>query len=178
MKGQYTTEVKLYQDEIPASLNTRTGEIKQIHSRPNNIPEGKEVFEPEGIFRKDYTNSWNFLKKTLTPIEYKAAHTLAMLAKANTNSLQPLNDDTTLKELMEVLAVSKNKVKPILDKLWDLGVYGRFDVKEADKPYTKYWLFNPYLSFSGKLIHSDIATLFSGTHCAKAFKDSEYSYRR
>jgi hypothetical protein len=178
MKGQYTAEISLNQDERPMIYNNRTQEIKDIPKYKNNIPEGKHLFEPEGIFRKDYTNSWNFLKRTLTPIEYKAAHTLAMLAKANTNSLQPLNDDTTLKELMEVLDVSKNKVKPILDKLWDLGVYGRFDVKEADKPYTKYWLFNPYLSFSGKLIHSDIATLFSGTHCAKAFKDSEYSYKR
>jgi len=173
----YKVEYELAHNELPAKVDAITGET-QILSKRNNIPEGKEVFEPNGIFRKDYINSWEFLDRELTPIEYKAAHTLAMLAKANTNSLEPLNDDATLKELMEVLNVSINKVKPILSKLWDLGVYGKFEIKEADKPYTKYWLFNPYLSFSGKLIHSDIATLFSGTHCAKAFYNKEYRYKR
>lgn len=134
----YTQEIKLHHNEVPMILDKSTGELKSVPDRPNNIPKDKHIFEPEGIFRKDYTNSWNFLRRTLTPIEYKAAHTLAMLAKANTNSLQPLNDDTTLKELMEVLNVSINKVKPIISKLLDLGVYGKFGVKEVDKPYTKY----------------------------------------
>ena len=174
----YTQTIKLKDNELPAKINVETGEVKEVDHKKNNVPEGKEVFQPNAFFRKDYTNSWKFLNKYLTPIEFKAAHTLAMMAKANTNSLEPINDDTTLKELMEVLNVSINKVKPILNKLWDLGVYGKFDVKEVDKPYTKYWIFNPYLSFSGKLINSDISNLFKGTHCAKAFYDTEYVYRR
>jgi len=174
----YKVEYNLEQDEVALKMNQRTGEVKKLAVRPNNIPEGKEVFEKDGIFRKDYTNSWKFLRKQLTPIEYKAAHTLAIMAKANTNSLEPLNDDTTISELMEVLNVSKNKVKPIMNTLWDLGVYGRFEVKHVDKPYTKYWVFNPFLSFSGKLINSDIANLFRDTHCAKAFYDENYTYKR
>jgi hypothetical protein len=172
----YRTEYNLNHDEIPAKINTRTGETTQLKSRKNNIPEGKEVFKSEAIFRKDYTNTWNFLKRVLTPIEFKAAHTLVLMAKSKTNSLEPLNDDTTLKELMEILDVSINKVKPIINKLWELGVYGKFNIKEVDKPYTKYWVLNPYLSFSGQIIASDIARLFSNTHCAKAFKDPEYKY--
>ena len=174
----YIQEVKLQDNEKIIKVNSETGEVTTIPKRINNIPIGKEIFEPDAIFRKDYTNSWKFLKRTLTPIEYKAAHTLAIMAKANTNSLEPLNDDTTIPELMEVLSVSKNIVKPILAKLWDLGVYGRFEVKQVDKPYTKHWIFNPYLSFSGRLIHSDIARLFLGTHCTKAFYDENYIYRR
>ena len=170
----YKEEIKLRHDEVAAKVNTQTGEITLVQKRPNNIPQGKEVFEPKAIFRKDYSNSWLFLRKNLTPIEYKCAHTLAIMAKANTNSLEPLNDDTTISELMEVLDVSKNKVKPILKKLWELGIYGKFEVKDADKPYTKFWIFNPYLSFSGKLINSDIANLFKGTHCAKAFYNENY----
>ena len=70
------------------------------------------------------------------------------LAKANTNSLEPLNDTSTIPELMEFLQVSKNKVNPILKKLFNLGVYGKFEFVDAEKGYTKYWLLNPYLSFS------------------------------
>ena len=174
----YTTQVKLNHNEVPAKINMETGEVLTISKRHNNIPEGKEVFEPTAIFRKDYTNSWKFLNKYLTALEFKVAHTIALMARANTNSLEPLNDETTIPQLMEILGVSKNKVKPILDKLWDLGVYGKFEIKEVNKPYTKYWVLNPYLSFSGKLISSDIATMFRNTHIAKAFYDEEYSYKR
>jgi hypothetical protein len=54
-----------------------------------------------------------------------------------------------------------------------LGVYGKFEIVDMKKGYTKYWLFNPYLSFSGKLINSDIAELFSGTRIASAYIDAK-----
>lgn len=174
----YKQEIKLQNNEVAAKVNTETGEINIVNKKINNIPKGKEVFEPSAIFKKDYSNSWRFLRTHLGALEYKCAHTLALMAKANTNSLEPLNDDTTIPELMEVLNVSKNKVKPILKKLWEFGVYGKFEVKDADKPYTKFWIFNPYLSFSGKLINSDIANLFKGTHCAKSFYDSTYTVKK
>jgi hypothetical protein len=171
----YSTELKLNHNELPAKVNVETGEVKVVNSqRKNNVPEGKEVFEPKALFKKDYGNSWNYLNRVLTPIEYKAAHTLAIMAKANTNSLEPLNDDTTISELMEILNVSKNKVRPILDKLFELGVYGKFEVYNVDKGYSKFWIFNPYLSFSGKIIPSDIVNLFKSTHVAKAFKNPDY----
>jgi hypothetical protein len=171
----YETTVKLKHHEAVAKIDLRTGEVKKIQEQKNNIPEGKIIFEPEGIFRKDYTNSWTFLQKKLRPIEFKVAFTLALMAKANTNTLEPLNDETTIPELIEILNISKNMVKPILEKLWNLGVYGKFEVRDMSKPYTKYWIFNPYLSFSGRLLQSDIASLFSGTECAKAFRDPEYN---
>ena len=174
----YTQEIKLKHNEIAATIDVETGEVKSLMKRPNNIPDGKEIFEPDGLFKKDYTNSWKFLNKYLTPIEFKAAHTLALIAKANTNSLEPLNDETTLKELMEILNVSVNKVRPILNKLWELGVYGKFEVKDVNISYTKYWIFNPFLSFSGKIINSDISNLFKRTHCAMAFYDEKYVYKR
>lgn len=171
---KYTAEYNLNHNEVPAKVNVETGETTTLMKRPNNIPEGKRVFEPDALFRKDYTNSWKFLERNLKPIEFKAAFTLALKAKANTNSLEPLSDSTTIPELMEVLGISKNVVKPLLKKLWSIGVYGKFEVSEVGKPYTKYWILNPYLSFSGKLIDSDIAELFSKTHIAKAFRDPNY----
>jgi len=168
----YTQEVKLQDNETLLIINKETGNIKEPKKRINNIPEGKELFEPKGIFRKDYTKTWKYLKTELTPFEFSVAFELALLAKANTNSLEPLSDDTTVSQLVEKFKISRNKVKPLFNKLFRLGVYAKFEVYDITKPYTKYWILNPYLSFSGKLINSDIAKLFLGTLLTKHYYDN------
>ena len=176
-KQKYKKEVSVFHDEVLLAVNQETGEIRDLPQRKNNIPKDSTLIDSKALFKKHYQNSWFFLKEVLTPIEYKAAHTLAMMAKSNTNSLEPLNDESTLKELMQVLNMSINKVKPILNKLFDLGVYGKFEVYKPERPYTKSWIFNPYLSFAGRIIKSDIAELFVGTHCEKAFHDEDYTFK-
>lgn len=171
-----TDGLKLGDSEALYRIDKSTGEVKEVKHRPNNIPVGKMLFEPNANFKKDYVNSWRFLNQVLKPIEYTAAHSLAMKAKAHTNSLEPLNDETTLRELVEELGVSINKVKPILKRLFDFGVYGRFEAAKPDVPYTKYWILNPYLTMSSKLAYSDIAELFRGTHVEKAFRDPGYIF--
>jgi hypothetical protein len=165
----YEISLKLNHDEKASKVNINTGEITILEKKPNNIPANKEVFEPKALFKKDYTKSWIYLKSKLSAFEFSVAFELALLAKANTNSLEPLNDDTTVQQLVERFSISRNKVKPLFNKLWKLGVYGKFEVYDATKPYTKYWILNPYLSFSGKLINSDIASLFRGTEIALNF---------
>ena len=162
----YETSIRLKHNEGPAAIDLETGGVRPLTSRPNNIPQNKEVFEPQGIFQKSYTKSWKFLKSRLSAFEFSVAFELALMAKANTNSLEPLNDETTVQQLVERFDISRNKVKPLFYKLFKLGVYGKFEVYDKTKPYTKYWILNPYLSFSGKLISSDIAHLFSGTEIA------------
>ena len=171
----YNTNVRLADNEVPVKMNIETGEYQVVTKRPNNIPEGKQIFEPDAVFRKDYTNSWKFLQKNLTPLEFSAAMALALMAKANTNSLEPINDETGVRELSEKINVSINKVNNVIKKLYELGVYGRFSVAKIDVPFKKFWILNPYLSFNGKLIHSDIAELFQGTHITKAFYNEGYS---
>lgn len=165
-KQKYTVDLQLNHNELPAKVNAETGEIKVISPRPGNIPDDKQVFEPKGLFFKTYTKSWKFLKSQLTDFEFSVAFELALLAKANTNSLEPLSDDTTINQLVKQFDISRNKVTPLFNKLWKLGVYGKFEVYDKTKPYTKYWILNPYLSFNGKLINSDIAGLFKGTEIA------------
>lgn len=167
----YTTEFKLKDNESPAKINKETGELTELKNRPNNMPEGKQVFEPDTIFKKDYTVSWSYLKANLSHLELSAAIGLSLLAKANTNSLEPINDKTALSDLSELLGISKNKISKVLDKLFKYGVYGKFEVHNITKPYTKYWILNPYLSFSGKLISSDIAALFNDTLIAHNFRN-------
>ena len=166
----YTQEVKLADNESVMKVNKETGEIKEVVKRPNNIPEGKEIWQPNALFKKSYTKTWDYLEKELSALEFKAAFSMGMMAKANTNSLEPLNSETAFKELAEVLNVSKNKIKGVIEKLAYYGVFGEFSIINKDDPnWMKYWIFNPYLSFSGQLINSDIPNLFSKTRIADAF---------
>lgn len=171
MKGKYNASTELCHDEVLAKINKQTGEIQEITKRPNNIPEGKEVFEPNMTFKKTYDESWTWLRKNTTNAGLIVTMGLIQIAKANTNSLEPLNGETSVRDLEELLGVSKSHIKKVLAKLWDLGVYGKFEVKNKDIKYTNYWILNPYLAFSGKLISSDIARLFDGTPLALGVKE-------
>lgn len=132
------------------------------------------IFEPNGKFLKSYTKSWKYLQEHFSALEFKAAYSLALMAKANTNSLEPLSDETTYQELTNILGVGKNSVDRTLKKLFDYGVYGKFEVEDKTKPYTKFWILNPYLSFSGRLLRSDVAELFEGTVIALHYKGKIY----
>jgi hypothetical protein len=92
----------------------------------------------------------------------------------NTNSLKPLDDNITIHELMSYFDISEKKVKTTFKKLFELGVYGKFEVAKKNKDYTKYWIVNPYLSFKGKTIEKSITELFKGTHISIAFYNENY----
>ena len=169
-----TEEIKLNSNEQVAILNVETGEIivQKKRGRPKGTikKEGLEVWLPNAQFQKHFPQSWKWLRDNTTDTEFKAAYALANLAKAYTNSLEPLNDSTIIPDLVEATGVSKNLINVTLHKLWKLGVYAKFEVYDRSKPYTKYWILNPYLSFNGKLINSDIAQLFKGTYVALAYR--------
>ena len=175
-KYDYRITLGLCNNELPAKVDRETGEVTIATKLPNNIPLDSEIFEKDAIFQKSYSNSWRYLEATLSNLEYCVANRLALMAKANTNSLEPLNDETTIDTLVSVLKIGKNKVNTVLKKLFELGVYGKFEVVKVGVPYTKYWVFNPYLVFSGKIIKSDIARLFEGTEVEKAFNNPDYGY--
>lgn len=168
----YNTTIKLKDNERAAKVNIETGEVNVVSSKNNNIPDGKERFESAANFHKLYPKSWKFLKARLTTLEFNVAFELALMAKANTNSLEPLNDETTVNQLVERFNIGRNKVTPLFNKLFRLGVYAKFEVYDVTKPYTKYWILNPYLMFTGKIIESDIANLFRGTEIAISFRDN------
>lgn len=169
-KYDYEQSFKLKHDELPAKVNSETGEVKILKKRNHVTDNDVMPFEPKALFTKNYTNSWNFLNKKLKPHEFKAAYSLALKAKAFTNSLEPLNDDTVITTLVEELGVGKNQVKSVLNTLYRLGVYGKFEVYVPNKPFTKYWILNPYLSFNGRVIDKSIADIFKDTYVAQAFR--------
>ena len=167
----YTQEIKLKHNEIAATIDVETGEVKSLMKRPNNIPDGKEIFEPDGLFKKDYTITWEFLDKVLTPLEFKVVAKLCRMAKMNTNSLEPLSDETTAQKLSEEFNIDRRVSNKLFFFFFELGVYAKFEAFKPDIPYTKYWILNPYLSFSGKIINSDIRHLFYGTVLEKVYNN-------
>jgi hypothetical protein len=165
----YESTIKLKHHEAPAKINKQTGEVSEIIGKTSNIPKGKELFEPKAMFRKSFDATEEFLDKVLTPLEFKVVARMCRMAKMNTNSLQPLSDDLTVLEIAEELHINRREVNKLLAKLFDLGVYGRFEIVKEDIGYTKYWILNPYIRFQGKTISSDIKALFEGTKIHKYY---------
>ena len=170
-KGDYTRTIDLKHNELPAKVNAETGQIDIIGppKKPSNNPNLIQ-FEPEAIFSRSYSKSWEYLYYKTNDKEYKVAQYLAFKAKAFTNSLEPLSDDSTVREIALATGISKDKVTAIFNRLFDLGVYGKWEVSEVERGRTKYWILNPYLSFNGSRIDKKIVTLFDNTEIAKAFR--------
>lgn len=167
----YSKTVKLKDNESLAKINQETGEVIVVGNRANNIPDGKEVFEPNGRFQKSYTKTWEYLDKVLSPLEFKVTAKLCRMAQINTNSLEPLNDETTAVTLAQEFDLDHRKAKKLFRRLFELGVYAKFEAYKPSIKYTKYWLLNPYLSFNGKIINSDIRLLFVGTILEKVYNN-------
>jgi hypothetical protein len=165
MKNKYYQEtITLNHNELPAKINVESGEVKAIEKRKNNLPRGKEPFGIEEIgWPKDFTRSLKFLTEVLSPTEMMVVIKMIVAASANTNCIIPFNHSSSLGDLSKEFGTDYRRTKAIFGKLFELGVYGQFLVSERDRPYTKYWILNPYLSFAGKLIGTDIKNLFQNT---------------
>lgn len=173
-KFDYETTIKLKHNEVPAKIDMETGEIKEIKSRKSNIPKGRELWLSEEPFtklfgKKNSVMSWLISEKVLTDMELRVLMMLILMTEYETNSLEPLNDDYAIIKISEKFNINRNKVTPLLKKFYNLGIYGKFDVKKVDVPYTKFWILNPYLCWTGRLVDSDIAQLFVGTAIHKKY---------
>lgn len=166
MKKHYRKEIELYHYEVPAALDKASGEVREIKDHVNRNPTIHYHNSSES-FQKTFTKAWRLLETQTTDKEFAVANKLAYRAKAFTNSLRPLNDDSTIMEIANELNSDRRTIMKVIDKLFKLGVIGKFEVYNANVEYTKYWIFNPYLSFNGKVIDEGIAKLFSGTTYAK-----------
>lgn len=166
----YEKVVKLKHNQIPARIDIDTGEVKALKSR--ELPEkykDTELWEPEKTFRKVYNSGWVFLQKVLTPIQLKAALYLSLKAAPYSNSLEPLSDETTYKELSELTGIGINQVSKTFKTLFSFGVYAKMRIVENSQE-KEYWVFNPYLSFNGRRIEKGLMDLFKNTDIAKVVR--------
>lgn len=164
----YTKTIELEHDERAAKVNVDTGEIKLVHTPDPKFTRNKDQvsFKPDELFAKSYTRAWKLLETQTTNKEFLIACKLGMKALPFNNCLKPLSDETTIRELAEEFGISTRDVDKVFDKLFKLGVYGKWEVAQQDKPFKKFWVFNPYLSFNGKTIDRSVADFFKGTFYA------------
>lgn len=170
----YDYTFKLRHDEVPFKLNKQTGEYEQLSTKPSNNPDVSTL--RHGSFAKRFSVSWRGLAMLTSKFEYAVAGYMSDKVKPITNSLDPMSDDMSLRELGHHLDISHTQVKGTLDKLFQLGVYGRFDVsiwKDVDFGHKKFWVFNPYLTYNGPVVDDRTRNLFSETIFAKLIKESD-----
>lgn len=162
----YTANLKLKDNEAPAVVNLETGVITQAkfeHVKEQPKDKTMKYFDIDEPFSRTFTKSWKLLETQTTVREFAVAMKLANRARAYTNDLRPLNADSSLREIAEELNENKDAISKIIEKLFKLGVIASFEVSEHNEHYQKYWVFNPYLSFNGKVIKKGLEDLFSNT---------------
>lgn len=165
----YEVNLKLNHNEAAAIIDKETGEVRQLPDKWLK-PKSTKTVEKFNLM-KSYTRfnsaAWQLLATQIDTRTLDVAHKLAHMARAFTNSLIPLNDETTQLMLADTLKINRKYVDKCIKQLFDLGVIGKFEVTNANKQHTKYWVFNPYLAFNGKVIEKGIAALFAETTYAR-----------
>lgn len=162
----YKQEVQLSDNEKLLKVNLETGEYKEIEKRISTIPKGKSVFK----FKFTKLNQDMILKMRSQELfsmeEIGVICYMSSISEYNTNSLKPLNNDTSLRELEDYFGINKNKIKKLLTNLYNKGVYLQLKVGEIQGS-NEYWVLNPWISWKGKLVSDSIFDHFKNTLIAK-----------
>jgi hypothetical protein len=166
----YVANLKLkHNEKLMSKVNVDTGEITDLkdslvkRKRSPMKDKTMEYFDSDQPFHRHFTLAWKLLETQTSTIEYYIASKLGNRAEAYTNCLLPLSPESTAKSIAEELKIDVRSVSKAIDKLFKLGVIGKFEVYDRHEKHHNYWLFNPYLSFNGKGIKKDVATLFDRT---------------
>jgi DNA-binding transcriptional MocR family regulator len=110
-----------------------------------------------------------YLADHLSGVELKIAVMMASMTEFGTNSLAPLDNNISYELLADKFSISKSTVKKAFDNLFEVGVYASFKYCHFERGPVEEWVFNPFISFRGKLIDSDLKNLFLNTRVAKHF---------
>jgi hypothetical protein len=157
----YNTTLKLKNNEIAAKVNAETGEVTTFETKPSNVPEGMSRLK-----YTDFSIVNNETTKKLAAIldneEMGVIYYMISISDFNSNSLNPLSDELSLREKANILRISKDRVKRITDKLFRLGVYLSIRVYEDQEK--EYWVLNPNISWRGRLVKDSIFVHFQ--NCA------------
>lgn len=162
----YSQTFTLKHDEAPAKIKKRTGEVVELKKRPNNIPKGKHVLKQEN-FAKINVKTIPYLIDNCSKLELAIILQMVGKAEFGTNSLKPLSNDSSIRDLADEFDISKNTVKKTFEHLYSLGVYAQFKVCKGDNK--EYWILSPYISFKGKLTDDALVNNFKGTKIEIAY---------
>lgn len=163
----YKRETIFKDNERPAKYNVETGQYEILPSGHKSNNGDIINFKTEDQFIKIFPKAWEFLYLKTTPLEFKVAQKMSTMIKMMTNSLEPLDDEYTYQQLADEFSISKTKAIKVFKRLFELGVYGKFEVYDSNHKHTKYWVLNPYLAINGKAISKTTLNLFSTTDLSK-----------
>jgi hypothetical protein len=161
----YEVHLGLKHNEAPAKIDLNTGEVIEVKAtKKNRLPEGQQL-----SMQKNFVKLENrlkpFLKENLNTNEMCILYEMIQMIEYKTNSLKPLRDDTSLKELSEIFQVGKNQIKKYLSSLYKLGVYSQHRVyTDHDK---EWWVLNPDVAFNGKFGDTQLFNHFKDTRISK-----------
>jgi len=165
----YEQLLNLKHHEKAAKINTETGQITELPKRMNRIPKGKSKLD----YERYHISNDVFIKKALstnllTNEELGIVTHMSSIAEINTNSLRPLTNDVTLKDLSARFQVPIKRVEKIFKKLFSLGVYAQLNYfSYSENQEVTYWVLNPYISWKGTLKNDSIFSAFADTLVCK-----------
>lgn len=162
----YTREIKLKHNELPAKINRETGEITELsYSNNRTIPDGKSKlnYKEFGMVNMQVTKK---LEQYLSHTEMSILFRLIDRCNFNSNSLQPLNDSTSIRTLAEEFNLSTHTVPKVFNKLFKMGVYMQLKISE-DEETKEYWVLNPYIFWRGRIKNDSLFITFANTDVAK-----------
>ncbi len=164
------TTTLLNNNEFLLKGNRETGEVVEIKQRPNNIPEGKSKLDYEnfGMINLDMLA---ILKPLLSHTEISIIVSMIMRAEYNSNSLAPLNNETSIRELEKTFGIGHNLIPKTFKKLFDLGVYAQ--LKIATDRGNEFWILNPHIYWKGKLKDDSLFKHFRNTEITKKLLSSQ-----
>ena len=159
--------IKLKDNELPAKVNTEDGDVEVIATKISTMPEGMSRLDYEnfGMINLDMLP---ILHKYLTHTEISIVVSMIMRADYSSNSLAPLSNETSIRQLAEIFGISPTIVKKTFDKLFRLGVY--LQIKVYEEQLNEYWVLNPYIYWKGRLKSDSIFKHFANTDITKLLK--------
>ena len=161
-KYMYKHTATLQHNERLLKENQETGEVNYIpHIIPANIPDGKSKLDYQEFGMLNIKAS-KVLEKHLSNLELSIVFKMISKCEFNTNSLKPLNNETSIRILAEEFNLSVNTVPKVLKRLYDLGVYMQLQIVENSQE-NSYWVLNPYIFWRGRLKNDSLFITFSNT---------------
>jgi len=156
----YKKNLVLNHNEAALIIDKETGEVREVtvSNNPDMMKHDKGM-----LFKKFYSEGWDLLQTQTTDKEYIVATKLAHRVRMFNNSLQPLGPELTATQLAEELHEDRRTIVKRINRLLQLGVIATFSVADTKGVTRKYWLFNPFLVFNGRVIKKEIAYLFKDT---------------
>jgi len=159
----YEYNSKLKHHQAPAYLDTETGEFVEITTNRTLVDKDYELFKSKEKFHRTFTKSWILLEQMCSTEEIGIAHKLAIRSSYKDGVIEVINGEISYRALSTELGVDRRKLKPVIEKFINIGVFAYVKIANGDNTTSEKYLFNPYLSFNGNLIDKNLKSLFKSS---------------